>query len=108
LLLYWPRNWQLKNCVSISVLKTLPHFLDLLGLSVYLYVSASYLLQDVSLAELDELTGLVIYNGTINSNGAERDAFQVSDGSYEAKDQSFCISSLLTRLCGASLGDSRR
>lgn len=69
-------NWG--SYVSTAVLETFIHFLSSLGLSVYLEVSAPNFLPDVSLAGLDEVTGLVICNGTINPNGEERDAFQMA------------------------------
>jgi hypothetical protein len=69
-------NWG--GCVSTAVLETFIHFLSSLGLCVYLEVSAPHFLADVALAELDEVTGLVICNGTINPNGEERDAFQMA------------------------------
>jgi hypothetical protein len=61
------------------VLEKSIRLLDSLVLSVYPEVSAPYFLRDVSLAELDEVTGLVICDGMIKSNGEECDAFQMAD-----------------------------
>jgi hypothetical protein len=69
-------NWD--NCLPSSVLETFIRFLSSLGLSVYLEVSAPHFLRDVSLAELDDVTGLVICNGTMMASGEERDAFQMA------------------------------
>jgi hypothetical protein len=69
-------NWD--NFLPSLVLETFIRFLSSLRLSVYLEVCAPHLLRDVSLAELDDVTGLVICNGTIMQNGEERDAFQMA------------------------------
>lgn len=69
-------NWD--EYLPSSILETFIRFLSSLGLCVYLEVSAPHFLRDVSLAEIDDVTGLVICNGTINPNGEERDAFQMA------------------------------
>ncbi len=69
-------NWD--DCIPSSILKSFLRFISSLGLCVYLEVSAPHFLRDVSLAELDDVTGLVICNGTLNSNGQGRDAFQMA------------------------------
>lgn len=69
-------NWD--NFLPSLVLETFIRFLSSLGLSVYLEVCAPHFLRDVILAELDDMTGLVICNGTIMQNGEERDAFQMA------------------------------
>jgi hypothetical protein len=55
-------NWD--DYLPSLVLETFIRFLSSLWLSVYLEVSAPHFLRDVSLAELDDVTGLVICNGT--------------------------------------------
>jgi hypothetical protein len=69
-------NWEIR--LTTSVLAAFIRFLSSLGLSVYLEVSGPSFLSDASLAELQEVTGLVICNGTINPNGEECDAFQMA------------------------------
>lgn len=70
-------NWREK--FSSPLLKEFVIFLSLLGLSVYLEVAAPTFLSDTSLAEMEEVTGLVIRNATISANGEERDAFQMAE-----------------------------
>ncbi|KAH7383582.1 glycosyltransferase family 4 protein [Cadophora sp. MPI-SDFR-AT-0126] len=48
-----------------------------LGLSIYIETSHPRFLSEPRLAEMEEVTGLVIRNGTISFNGEERDAFQM-------------------------------
>ena len=69
-------NWT--DRVTSSVLAEFIRFVSSLGLSVYLEVSPPNFLEDANLAELEDVTGLVICNGTLNSNGEERDAFQMA------------------------------
>jgi hypothetical protein len=54
-------------------------FAHKLGLSIYLETSSPGFLSNPKLAELDEVDGLVIRNGTISPNGDERDAFQMAE-----------------------------
>lgn len=70
-------NWD--DRLQTPVLAEFVRFISSLGLSIYLEVSAPHFLHDTSLAELEEVTGLVLRNGTINTNGEERDAFQMAD-----------------------------
>jgi len=52
-------------------------FSSSLGLSIYLETSQPRFLSEPRLAEMNEVTGLVIRNGTISFSGEERDAFQM-------------------------------
>lgn len=70
-------NWN--GVFSVPLLKEFVLFLNFLGFSVYLEVAAPTFLSDSTLAELEEVTGLVIRNGTISRNGEERDAFQMAE-----------------------------
>lgn len=64
--------------IVVPELKAFIIFASALGFAVYLEVSAPQFLVDPKLAELGEVTGLVLRNGTISTNGEERDAFQMS------------------------------
>jgi len=70
-------NWS--EDFSLPLMKEFVFFLSFLGLSVYLEVVAPTFLQESSLAEIEEVTGLVIRNATISENGEERDAFQMAE-----------------------------
>lgn len=70
-------NWGTQ--ISESLLRELVEIIGLLGLSVYLEVSAPEFLADCQLAELKYVTGLVVRNGIISSSGEERDAFQMKE-----------------------------
>ncbi|ATZ45868.1 hypothetical protein BCIN_01g05710 [Botrytis cinerea B05.10] len=54
-------------------------FIHKLGFQTYLETSSPGFLRDPKLAELNEVAGLIIRNGTISSNGDERDAFQMQE-----------------------------
>ncbi|EDO01996.1 hypothetical protein SS1G_04472 [Sclerotinia sclerotiorum 1980 UF-70] len=54
-------------------------FAHKLGFQIYLETSSPGFLRDPKLAELGEVAGLIIRNGTISSNGDERDAFQMQE-----------------------------
>ncbi|CAG8982809.1 hypothetical protein HYALB_00001090 [Hymenoscyphus albidus] len=69
-------NWD--EYLSIPLITHFIYLLHSLGLSVYLEVSAPLFLSDPGIAELDEIRGLVIRNGTISKFGEERDAFQMA------------------------------
>lgn len=70
-------NWS--EDFSVALLKEFVFFISSFGLSVYIEVAAPTFLSDSSLAEIEEVTGLVIRNATISKNGAERDAFQMAE-----------------------------
>lgn len=70
-------NWE--HRLTPPLLRELIFLIDSLGLSVYLEASVPKFLLDPKLAELDEVTGIVIRNGTISENGEERDAFQMAE-----------------------------
>ncbi|KUJ20420.1 glycosyltransferase family 4 protein [Mollisia scopiformis] len=67
-----------EEVITVPVLKAFIIFASGLGFTVYLEVSAPQFLVEPKLAELEEVTGLVLRNGTISANGEERDAFQMS------------------------------
>ena len=69
-------NWQ--SFHSTPLLVEFIVFVHSLGLSVYLETADPEFLADPKLAELHEVTGLVVRNGTISANGEERDAFQMA------------------------------
>lgn len=54
-------------------------FAHKLGFSIHLETSSPGFLSNPKLAELNEVEGLVIRNGTISPNGEERDAFQMAE-----------------------------
>lgn len=70
-------NWndQLSSPMIIEFIT----FIHQLGFQIYLETSSPGFLHDPKLAELNEVAGLVIRNGTISSNGDERDAFQMQE-----------------------------
>ncbi|KAI9650098.1 hypothetical protein NHQ30_000111 [Ciborinia camelliae] len=70
-------NWddQLPSPLLIEFIS----FIHKLGFQTYLETSSPGFLRDPKVAELDEVSGLVIRNGTISSNGDERDAFQMQE-----------------------------
>lgn len=70
-------NWD--EVIPMPVLKAFIYFASTLGLAVYLEASAPQFLVDPKLAELSEVTGLVLRNGTISADGGERDAFQMAE-----------------------------
>lgn len=70
-------NWE--SYLPVPVLREFVNFASSLGLCVYLEASAPYFLSDPKLAEVEEVTGLAIRNGTISANGEERDAFQMNE-----------------------------
>lgn len=70
-------NWE--KCLTVALLKEFILFVDSIGLCIYLEASNPQFLPDPSLAELGEVTGLVIRNGTIAPNGEERDAFKMAE-----------------------------
>ena len=70
-------NWEQQ--FTTPLLRELVFFIDSLGFSVYLEAAAPNFLSEPKLAELNEVTGIVIRNGTISANGEERDAFQMAE-----------------------------
>jgi hypothetical protein len=70
-------NWE--QHLTPPLLREVVFLVNSLGLSVYLEATAPKFLSDPKLAELDEVTGIVIRNGTISPNGEERDAFQMAE-----------------------------
>ncbi|KAG9248806.1 glycosyltransferase family 4 protein [Calycina marina] len=70
-------NWD--KTISTGLLKEVIRASDALNLSVYLEVRAPEYLANPSLAELEEVTGIIIRNGTISSSGEEQDAFQMCE-----------------------------
>jgi hypothetical protein len=70
-------NWE--SWLSVPLLKEFLCLVDSLGLCAYLETAAPDFLIDPKLADLDEVKGIVIRNGTISPNGEERDAFQMSE-----------------------------
>ncbi|EPQ63420.1 Bgt-5071 [Blumeria graminis f. sp. tritici] len=70
-------NWA-KTC-PVSLLKEFIFMLNSLGISVFLEVTTPSFLHDVSLLELQEISGLVIRNGLISQNGKEKDVLQMSE-----------------------------
>jgi len=70
-------NWE-RN-LTPPLLREVVILVNSLGLSVYLEAAAPNFLLDPKLAELNEVTGIVIRNGTISPNGEERDAFQMAE-----------------------------
>jgi len=70
-------NWE--DGLSIPLLKEFINFLSSFGLLIYLETAAPKFLSDPSLVEIEQITGIVIRNGTICSNGEERDAFQMAE-----------------------------
>ena len=69
-------NWE--SHVSVPLLREFLWLVDSLGLCAYLEAAAPLFLIDTKLANLDEVKGIVIRNGTISATGEERDAFQMS------------------------------
>lgn len=70
-------NWE--RHMNVPIIKEFIYLVNSLGLSAYLEASAPLFLSDPRLAELNEVRGLVIRNGTISKNGEERDAFQMAE-----------------------------
>ncbi len=70
-------NWE--NCLTAALLQEFILFADSIGLCIYLEASNPQFLSEPRLAELEEVTGLVIRNGTIAPNGEERDAFKMAE-----------------------------
>lgn len=70
-------NWE--SHFTAPLLKEFILLISSLGLSVYLEASAPKFLSDPKLAELSEVRGIVLRNGTISENGEERDAFQMAE-----------------------------
>ncbi|RDL42046.1 UDP-Glycosyltransferase phosphorylase [Venustampulla echinocandica] len=70
-------NWE--GHFTAPLLKEFIYLATSLGLSAYLEASAPKFLSDPKLAELSEVRGIVIRNGTISENGEERDAFQMAE-----------------------------
>ena len=70
-------SWE--ESLSVPLLKEFIDFLSSFGLLVYLETAAPKFLSDPSLVEVDQITGIVIRNGTICGNGEERDAFQMAE-----------------------------
>ncbi|KAM3074372.1 hypothetical protein ACMFMG_002820 [Clarireedia jacksonii] len=70
-------NWaeRLSNPLVIELII----FAHKLGFSIYLETSSPGFLSNPKLAELPEVDGLVIRNGTISPDGEERDAFQMAE-----------------------------
>lgn len=68
-------NWD-GNCTNLF-LKEFICFLSFQGFSVFLEVSPPAFLSETELVELQEVSGLVVRNGTICLNGVEKDAFQM-------------------------------
>ncbi|QSZ30095.1 hypothetical protein DSL72_004615 [Monilinia vaccinii-corymbosi] len=70
-------NWN--DHLPIPFLIEFIRFIHKIGFQTYLETSSPGFLRDPKVAELDEVAGLVIRNGTISSNGDERDAFQMQE-----------------------------
>jgi hypothetical protein len=70
-------NWD--EYISTPLLREFSVLLYSINFSVYLETAAPKFLIDPKLAELKEITGLLIRNGTISQNGEERDAFQMAE-----------------------------
>jgi hypothetical protein len=70
-------NWE--GWLTVPLLKEFLYLVDSLGLCAYLEAAAPDFLIDAKLADLVEVKGIVIRNGTISPNGEERDAFQMSE-----------------------------
>lgn len=67
------------ECLTVALLEELIGFVNSIGFSIYLEAANTRFLSEPRLAELGEVTGLVIRNGTISFNGEERDAFEMSE-----------------------------
>ncbi|KAH8663097.1 glycosyltransferase family 4 protein [Tricladium varicosporioides] len=70
-------NWD--SVLPVPLLICFINLIDEVGLSVYLEAKAPKFLSEPSLAELRQVRGIVIRNGTISANGEERDAFQMAE-----------------------------
>ncbi|KAH8593367.1 glycosyltransferase family 4 protein [Bisporella sp. PMI_857] len=70
-------SWE--SSISIPLLREFIKLLSSVGLLAYLEAAAPKYLSEPKLAEITEVTGIVIRNGTISGNGEERDAFQMVD-----------------------------
>lgn len=86
---------------SVALLTEFVRLIGSLGLCVYLEASPPKFLLDPRLAELDEVTGLVLCNGTISENGEERDAFQMAEmrSTIKAFVSQACLRSFVVLLC---------
>ncbi|TVY84657.1 hypothetical protein LSUE1_G001270 [Lachnellula suecica] len=100
-------NWE--NHFTPPLLKETIFFINSLGFSVYLEASAPKFLLDTKLAELKEVTGIVIRNGTISANGEERDAFQMAEmrPTIKAFVSQACLRSFVVLLWETFEGDAR-
>ena len=92
-------RWE--NSFSVPLLIEFVRLIGSLGLSVYLEASPPKFLLDPKLVELDEVTGLVLCNGTISENGEERDPFQMADmrPTIKAFVSQACLRSFVVLLC---------
>jgi hypothetical protein len=92
-------NWE--ETFSVALLTEFVCSIGSLGLCVYLEASAPRFLLDSKLAELDEVTGLVICNATISENGEERDAFQMAElrSTIKAFVSQACLRSFVVLFC---------
>jgi hypothetical protein len=92
-------KWE--SSFSVPLLIEFIRFISSLGLSVYLEASPPNFLFDPQLAELNEVTGLVLRNGTIAENGEERDAFQMAEmrPTIKAFVSQACLRSFVVLLC---------
>lgn len=70
-------NWH--DQLSSPMIVEFITFIHKLGFQTYLETSSPGFLRDPKVAELNEVAGLIIRNGTISSNGDERDAFQMQE-----------------------------
>ncbi|KAL2067476.1 hypothetical protein VTL71DRAFT_1901 [Oculimacula yallundae] len=70
-------HWE--ESLTVALLEEFIRFNGSIGLSIYLESSNPQYLSEPRLAEMPEVTGLVIRNGTISYDGEERDAFQMSE-----------------------------
>ena len=92
-------GWE--SSFSVPLLTEFVRLISSLGLSVYLEARPPKFLLDPKLAELDEITGVVLCNGTIGENGEERDAFQMAEmrPTIKAFVSQACLRSFVVLLC---------
>jgi hypothetical protein len=92
-------RWE--DSFSSALLTEFVRFIHSLGLSVYIEASPPNFLLDPKLAELDEVSGLVLCNGTISDNGEERDAFQMAEmrSTIKAFVSQACLRNFVVLLC---------
>lgn len=92
-------RWE--NSFSVPLLTEFIRFIGSLGLSVFLKAGPPKFLLDPRLAELDEVTGLVLRNATIAANGEERDAFQMGEmrTTIKAFVSQDCLRSFVVLIC---------